>query len=437
MTVLLNKLHDFCESHGYDKNYWIAYSGGLDSTVLLALCDELTKKQRINFRVIHVNHQLNAKANEWAHFARRVSQSYQFPFIEKTLTDTKKKNESIEEYARRGRHDIFATVLNEDDIILTAHHEEDQAETVLLQLLRGSGIKGLSAMPALKPLAKGYLGRPFLSCAKSEILAYAKEKALSWVEDDSNQNMAFSRNYLRHQVMPLLKSRFPKAAQLLSRTAANCALSEEVLAECLTLQKVNGSKPNTLSISKLKALGSASCKMMLREWIRQQTNISPIHQAIDEIGKTIFASKSDKMPLVIIQRNFAVRRYRDDIYLGKCHEALPIREEYVWVLKEKCIIDNIGYLEASPSEDGDLPLSIERLFVRFLPPSEVINVLGRSRHSLKKLFQEWGVPPWLRPKTPLIFLADELIAVPGYYCSNALKQHDAKLQLKIIFHKFE
>lgn len=444
MNALLAALYSFCKAHGLSKTYWIAFSGGLDSTVLLALSHALTNLYPVvRFHVIHIDHSLSGHSKEWVVFAKEQAKQYGFPFFERTIIHARAKGESLEAYARKARYAFFAELMQPDDVVLTAHHQDDQAETVLLQLMRGAGVKGLAAMPAIKPFAKGWLGRPLLSFSREELLAFAKEKALRWIDDASNGDVAFSRNYIRHEIMPRLKTRWTKAPLMLARSAENCAHTQLLVDEYVRLREVAGSRENTLSVKKLMGCSKTLRFMMIRQWIMKGGFYPPERRQLQQIEETVINSQWDKTPRILLGGVVLVRRYRDDLYLDQNQTRLEVDrlgsdfDDCQWNLMEDCDIPLLGRLQAVLTPEGCIPAHIASLNVRFMQPSERIAVLGRGkRHLVKNLFQEWGVPPWLRHCTPMLFLEDELVGVPGYYWSYALRRDEAKncSAFKIIFH---
>lgn len=439
MNALLTALYTFCETQGLARTYWVGFSGGLDSSVLLSLCHVLAKQHAMSFRVVHVNHQLQPQATEWAAFAREQAAYYQFPYTEQTLTHQRLAGESIEAYAREARYALFAELLQANDVLLTAHHQDDQAETVLLQLMRGAGVNGLAAMPLVKPFAAGVHGRPLLSFSREALHAFAVEQALTWMDDLSNDDTALSRNYIRHRVMPLLKARWPSAPQLLARSAANCARVLEIAEAQMAARDVAGVALHTLSASKLMQLSQSERYASIRAWVMQAGYYPPTQKMLKSIEETVLASRWDKMPSVSLGRGVCVRRYRDDVHLDVTPiEGVSRLNEMIWGMTQDCVIPGVGRLEAvRVLGGGHIPADVESLNVRFLPPSERITVRGRGRsHSMSTLFQEWGVPPWLRCRTPLLFLRDELVGVPGYYWVTKWQDHSSvtSARLKINFY---
>lgn len=406
---LLEALLDFCVQSGWNRTYWVAFSGGLDSTVLLSLCAKLASNHPIRLSVIHVNHGLSLNAKTWAKACANIAKSYSLPFFEHTAQLQLLSGKSLEEAAREMRYEVFSQLMAPNDILLTAHQQDDQAETLLLQLLRGSGLKGLSAMPAMKPLGHGFHGRPLLPFSRAELTAYAIENQLSWVEDESNLDSKYSRNFLRNHVMPLIKERWPAAGALLSRTALHCADADYLLGQFgkSALVEMAGSKPNTLSVKKLLTQDAIQQRWLLRTWLINQGYLVPDTAKLRTIQTTVLNAKPDRFPRAVWQKA-EIRRYRDDLYVMACLPELHVQSTYEWDLSKPLALPGIGTLIASKFQSQFASL-------RFRQGGEMLSFPNRRSHTLKNLFQEWGVPPWERNRIPLIFVDGVMVGVVGYF----------------------
>lgn len=422
MTLLL-ALQRFCSQYGYDKTYWIGYSGGLDSHVLLAVCHALRLNQPIKLRAIHINHGLNAKSKIWADHCARVCEAYEIDYLERSIQFEQTAGRSLEELAREKRYAIFAECLNDGDLLMTAHQQDDQAETLLLQLFRGAGPKGLAAMPVERSFARGFHLRPFLGFTRSMLQEYAELMKLKWIEDESNQNLHLTRNFIRHDVLPRLKARWPTVTIAISRTASHCAEAQALLEEVAldVGKKVSGSKINTLSVNKLLQLTAENQKLVLRTWIRALDYPLPDAKKIQTILNNALKAASDKMPC-IRWGGIELRRFRDDLYLMPCLPIHNAQQIFEWDLETKLKLPGIGVLSAIRSEVKTetqrkhyLCLDIRSVSVRFRRGGEIARLPKRGHHTLKNLFQEWGVPPWERDRIPLIFVNEKLISAVGYF----------------------
>jgi len=387
---LLENLKQFCVSYRADT-YYIAYSGGVDSHALLSLMAKVRETQPIRIRAIHINHQLSPNAKDWQQHCEKACRDLNIDFITESITIDTTNGASLEEAARQQRYTVFAKRLQPNDLLLTGHHQDDQAETFLLQLLRGAGVKGLSAMPVIKPFTAAKHARPLLTVSRAELLQYANENNLHWIEDESNENKKFMRNFVRHELLPLLNTRESAASQLLSRSAGHCAEAQHLLEEYVIadLQYCAGSGENTLSAKQLLTLSPARQRLVLRTWIQTSGFRVPDHRRLASILQNVLTAKWDGMPCVKWD-DVELRRYNDDLFVMAALTA-PI------LPKEKEIA------------------GIGKVICKFRQGGEVVRIPGRGAQSLKNLFQEWRVPHWERDRIPLLYLGEEIIAVEGYY----------------------
>jgi tRNA(Ile)-lysidine synthase len=321
--------------------------------------------------------------------------------------------------ARENRYAALAGLMAPGDLLLTAQHRDDQAETLLLQLLRGSGPAGLAAMPASSRFGPGWLARPLLEVSRAELRAYAERQGLRWVEDPSNRDLRFDRNFLRHQVMPLLQQRWPAATSTIARSARLSAelqvLADELAAE--DLKRACGPWPGTLSVSVLRAFDSPRRRSLLRHWVRSRGGVMPGSRHLQRIEQECLQGRSDARPLVH-WKDVEVRRYRDGLFLlpssppRERSRIIPWRGQRALPLPY-----GLGELVLEPAEQGISAAAWDRgqVEVRFRRGGERCIPAGSNHHRpLKKLFQEWSIPPWQRDQIPLVYLDGQLAAVPGY-----------------------
>lgn len=417
MALLLDAIKQFCVEQGNNHTYWIAYSGGLDSTVLLDLFVKAREIHPIQLHAIYINHSLSPNAKSWGSHCQKMCAEYQVSYIQKTINAKSTLKESPEEIAREKRYEVFLQLLSPKDFLITAHHQDDQAETLLLQMLRGAGPKGLAAMPVLKPFGKGFHARPLLNFTRDDLKKYAEENHLQWIDDESNDNTHFSRNYIRHEVMPIFKKRWPSVTKTLSRVAAHCAEAQSLLDEYAekNLTDCMGSKPNTLSVKKLLSLSSAECKQVLRAWLQQLNFSIPSLIKLQEIEKNVLTARRDKQPKVD-WGNVEVRRYRDDIYAMNALLEYDATQVFAWDLKNPLEIPSLGVLQATEKMGAGLRRDIHSVTIQFRHGGESCQLPNRDcHHKLKKLFQTWGIPPWERSRVPLVFFENKLIGAVGYF----------------------
>lgn len=422
MDSLVELIRTFIETHGLDRKYFLAYSGGLDSHVLL----HLFAKHNIQLRAIYINHGMNAKSTEWAQHCEQTCRDLNVKFIQQNISEINPLSLSnLEEQLRQSRYQLFQDNLAANEILLTAHHQNDQAETILMQLCRGAGPQGLSAMPKIKSFGQGFHARPLLDFSREDLLQYAKHHKLNWIEDESNLNSHFTRNFLRHEIMPILTKRWPSVTKTLARAAENCADAQQFieLSSEELLTKVQGTVAGTLSVKKILLLKVLEQRHVLRSWIAQAKFSLPSTTKLQQIMQTLLHAREDKMPHVHWGKA-EIRRYQDNLFLMRklgWHDAGQILS---WDIAEPLVIPNIGILKAdllSILDPADEPRDVgeEGLQVQFRKGGETLQLPGRlHHHDLKKCFQTWGVPPWLRNRVPLVYLNERLIAVVGFWIDD-------------------
>jgi len=391
----------------------VGFSGGLDSTVLLhslAAYPELRGK----LYAVHIHHGLSVNADGWEAHCQQFCAARAIPFITRRVDFPRAAN--IEEGARTARYQVFSTLIADNDGLLLGHHGDDQAETLLLQLLRGAGVDGMAAMTAVKPLAKGKLLRPFLSHTRQTLETYARLHNLHWIEDESNQDRAFSRNYLRHQVMPLLREKWPGAVTNLMRSADHCQQAKNnlealALIDCLDLAK----KSDTLPMSLLTTLSYARLSNVLRVWLKNNAVRMPSAKVFDRLINEVVFAAIDASPCVQWD-NVVIKRYQQTLHLLQKKSISPA-VNMEWKNFPEPIQLEIGCLQATVVEGGlQVPVG-GRVHVRFRQGGELFHWRGQTKQ-LKKLLQQWQVPPWQRDILPLIFIDDCLAAVVGFAISD-------------------
>lgn len=400
------------------QHYLIAYSGGLDSHSLLKLMSLWrTQNSSISLTAVHVHHGLNPQADYWVEHCRRIASELQITFYCEYLDSSPPRGSSVEAWARESRYAALAKYMQKNSVLLTAHTQDDQAETVLLQLLRGSGPKGLAAMPQQQPFASGLWIRPFLNLSRSCLQTFAQQQALSWIEDESNAELRFDRNFIRHRIIPILRERWPEFSKNVARSAQHNAeaainLNELALAD---LQGKNVFEP--LSINLLKNLPAGRQRNLLRFWLGAQGCQLPNTRQMQRILQDLIHSRDDSQPQ-INWGECSLRRFRQHLFI--CRYCVPIEKlaPIPWDLSSPLQLPyKLGQLEVTQTHHGGLALNLNRqaLTIQFRQGGERCRLAGRAQSSLlKKLFQEWKIPPWERAFVPLLFHGDELAAVIGY-----------------------
>ncbi|HSO82208.1 tRNA lysidine(34) synthetase TilS [Thiocapsa sp.] len=394
---------------------WVAFSGGTDSTALLHAAAPRPDHSPGTLRAIHIDHGLHPDSPRWSEHCRGICQTLGVPLVVRCLNLKPIPGESLEATAREARYRTLADVLRPGDLMLTAHNQDDQAETLLLALLRGSGVHGLAAMPREAKLGQGRLVRPLLDLPRASLEQYVRAYGLSWIEDPSNASDRMDRNYLRNSVVPLLRTRWPGLSATLSRSAGHCAeaarlvdgLASELMASCA------GAHPGTLGIRALGALERSRRKAVLRLWLRRRGFALPDRRHLARILDEVIPARADADPLVAWS-GCEVRRYRDDLFaldpLPQSSGALTLRRAPSGLPPVLELPTGLGWLQWEDTSDGSAPAPTVRFGVTGLScrPSPT-----SRRRTLKNLFQEAGIPRWLRPYVPLVFSGDDLIAVAG------------------------
>ena len=416
LNTLLAQLKQFPPAH----HYRVAYSGGCDSHVLLhalaAIRDQLPVTE---ISALHINHGLAEDADHWAAHCQQVAAGLGVTFQAVSVDGLGEAGESPEAAARQARYHVFAQQMADGDGLLLAHHEDDQAETLLLQLFRGAGVRGLAAMPRHTVFAKGWLGRPLLGLSRRDLRDYAKAAELNWIEDPSNQLPDFDRNFLRHDIIPALLPRWPALSHTLARAAHHQSSASGLLDELAAadLQISQGSRAGCLSIRALSRLSRERQDNLLRYWIRQQGVSMPSSVQLQRIQAEVVSARDDAQSQVG-WADSVVRRYRDDLYLLPAALQESRLESLIWDLKTELSLTDGRRLKLMRCKGAGLKASLQGradVSVRFRQGGEVCRPQRRRQtHRLKTLWQEWGVPPWQRNQIPLIYVGEEIAQVLGH-----------------------
>lgn len=392
------------------KTWRIAFSGGLDSTVLLHLLATLAKTESLpSLSAIHVHHGLQAVAETWPDHCRSVCAALGVPL--RVVRVQVQPGASLERAARDARYGAFVEVTGVNDVLLTGQHRDDQAETLLFRLLRGAGVRGLSGMPRQRRLGNGYLLRPLLEATRADLEAYAAEHQLSWIEDPSNQDRHFSRNYLRHQVFPALTARWPQATATMARSAAHLSEAQGLLDDLAQMDLLDAStdspfewlKLPSLELASLQKLSAARQRNALGHWLESLTGLPDTDHWSG--WQDLRDAAGDARP---------VWRLAD----GELHRA----GGRIWWLTghwlRACPAVGAWLDPASPlalPENGVLKITGTipegPLHIRYREGGEVMDLPGRGHRDLKRLLNECAVPLFVRGRLPLLFKGQQLLAV--------------------------
>lgn len=409
----------------------VAFSGGADSSVLLHALTRLRDRLPAPVRALHVNHNLHPDAARWAEECEQICTQWDVPFESLTVS-VDPGRDSLEAAAREARYAAFATALGRGEILLTAHHRSDQAETLLLRLLRGTGVHGLKGIPGSRPLGQGFVARPFLNVGKTEILSYAHDFGLSVNEDPSNTDTTLDRNYLRHTVLPLLASRWPGYERTLARTAQLAAESAAIVDGVAKSDLEHcANSATSVSLQRLVSLPAPRQSQVLRSLMRN-LGMEPPSKA--QLATLLDSVSVDGNQAELIWGEWEARAYRDTLYLL---DKLPAKAEgyqQTWSAHtEFDLPEGLGSLGLWSDEGPrQAHLPPQTFTVCFRQGGERIQLPQEPFHrKLKKLFQDAGIPPWVRDRTPLIYAGEALWAVGNRWhsgpCAAWLADHKIRL----------
>lgn len=412
IELLQRHLHSFVTP---GDRLTVALSGGVDSVVLLDILAKLSTAIGFHLSAVHVNHGISQHADQWSHFCQKLCKEFVIPLSIFRVQVHKQAQQSLEAAARDARYQAFTRV--KTDYIVLAQHQDDQAETLLLQMLRGAGIKGLSAMPGVRFLTGTSIRllRPLLNIPRITLLHYAQTSNLSWVDDESNINTDFDRNYLRHQVLPVIEARYPAYRKTLARTCHHLGEAALLLDELAQADGEQAIIHHTLLLEKLRSLSSARAKNLLRYFLAQKMCYLPSTAKLNELLRQICIITSDNH-LSFRFENMEIRCFQGAI------ECLPVasaaRKQFTipWNGEKQLFIKSLQGTLVFTKKLGtgiDLQkLSQQVVTIRTRMGGEKFQPdAARPRRSLKKIFQEAALPPWKRNTLPLLFCADTLVWV--------------------------
>ena len=402
----------------------LALSGGADSVALLDILTPLRARLPFSLSAVHVNHQISPNAADWAEFCARLCAGNNIPLQVVEVDLRRQPGESLEALARDARHRVFDQ--QQADFVVLAQHLDDQAETLLLQLLRGAGAKGLSAMGERREGlgVRGEEGvemphclRPLLDVPRRLILDYVALRGLHWVEDESNADVAYDRNYLRHRVMPELERRFPGYRATLARASRNLAESAQLMDDLARMDCALALVNGNLRVDVLRALSGARARNLLRYWLAESGISMPSAGRLENLLQQLCSARDDAQ-IRISLGDAVIRRYRGEARIEKkvpaqLQEALLIR-----LLQGVQDLPGLGsrlvFVQAVGEGLSLARLSAEPVTVRPRRGGERLRPdCRRPSRSLKNLLQEAGIPPWQRQSLPLLFSGEQLVFVPG------------------------
>lgn len=389
-----------------NKDIYIGFSGGVDSTVLLHLLSTVISKSRLT--AVYINHNMQNEAEKWGLHCKKVCSELGIKFITKSVK-VMNNNQGLESSMREARYIALKQLLGPNDILAMAHHQDDQIETILLRLFRGSGPKGLTGMKETSSLYGVDIFRPLLNFDKSSIISYAKRNNLEWIEDPSNTQTNFDRNFIRSSILPSLRDRWPAVNNNITRASKHCFETQNHLDKELTKLTTKIITNNKIEIKSLKEQNPFSQKYILRTWINNNLGYPPNSKQLEYIQNNIINAKIDKCPTLQINKKI-ITRYNHTLYINeKNTNEYPKGHRLLWPANINEIkIDLYQITLKKTTSPLDLNIRFREDGERFTPNTR------QGSHPLKKLMQEWKIPPWMRNKIPLIYHGEKLIAVAGY-----------------------
>ena len=411
----------------------IGLSGGVDSVVLLDILSRLARRRRFRLAALHVNHQLSRNARQWAAFCRRLCRARGIAL--RAVKVTVPRGNSLEAAARAARYDAFRRV--RADYVALAHNQDDQAETVLLQLLRGAGVKGLAAMPLVRKAeggrrkAEGGKGslhpssfilhpsilRPLLDTTRADIEAYARARGLAWIEDESNAEPYFLRNFLRREVLPVIARRFSAYRGTLARSARNFAEAARLLEDLALADGAQHCRDGALEVAALRRLPRARAKNLLRWFLASRGALMPNSDRLEEAVRQACTAKDDARVCINLGGH-ELRRFAAALYVVPKRAAPGAGFARRWRGESVLAVPELGGVLTMLKRRGAgidaAKLTARAVAIRLRQGGEQLQPdCNRPRRSLKNLLQEAAVPPWLRARLPLLFCGDALVWVPG------------------------
>lgn len=420
----------------------LGLSGGVDSTTLLSILADLAPIMRLSLRAVHVNHGISPNAERWAEFCAGQCRKSRIPLQLETVDIGPYRSLGLEGAARHARHEIFARV--DADFVVLAQHRDDQAETLMLRLLRGAGPSGLAGMSRLKvfPGTRARIIRPLLGISREEIESCARQRGLQWVDDESNADTTRRRNFLRHDVFPMIERHFPAARAAVARAADHFAEARELLGELARSDlETCGNGDGTLEIPSLLRLGSARAKNLIRFWCESQGILPPTTAQVGELLRQLGESSADaRLSLAVSRWRFL--RHRSKLYLQAAGQVVQPDFREDWNGENALPLLALGgVLKFKPEEGRGLSLDKLRqapVTVRLRRGGEHLRLdPRRPRRTLKNLFRERGVVPWVRDRLPLVFCGEDLVSVPGVGDACEFRAVAGERGLMVSWERFE
>jgi tRNA(Ile)-lysidine synthase len=415
--MTIRELQSFLHPH---RQLLVAFSGGLDSTVMLHQLVTLrdTVQPELNIRAMHIHHGLSPRADSWVEHCRALCAAWRVPF-DVAHVQLPAGGQGIEGEARAARYQALSDSLLAGEVLLTAQHLDDQCETFLLALKRGSGPAGLASMPAILPFGDTSLLRPLLTTSRSQLEEWAHAYRLSWIEDESNQDDKYDRNFLRLRVVPLLQQRWPHFSRSVARSAELCGEQEQLLDELLAEQlDTLMSEQGALRLEPMLTMSEARRFALVRRWLAFHRAAMPSRASLQRLWQEVALSREDANPRLRLGEH-EIRRFQGELYWVP-RLNVDRDKSYLWPAPYRPLhLPGLGMVSLSGKGMAvRAPAEGETVSLRFKAPG-MLHIVGRDKgRTLKKIWQELRIPPWERDTTPLLFYGEQLIAAPGIFVTR-------------------
>lgn len=400
----------------------LALSGGLDSMVLLDLLARAQHQQPFNLQAVYIDHGISKYASAWGDFCAQQCAQRAIAFTQCHVELSGRDN--LEAKARSARYQALANYIHsKQHMLLTAHHSDDQLETLFLALKRGAGIAGLSGIAEQRDFSSGSLHRPLLAFSRAQLQSYAQQQQLQWVEDDSNNDTRFERNFVRQQLTPVLRQRWPQFSHTASRSMQHLAQLQQLVEYYTAQAAAQCVQDNWLSLTELATLLPLQQDLVLRHWLKNY-DLNPQTQWLQTLKQQVIAAREDATPQLQLA-DYQLRRFADRLYLLRDIDLLQPEHNLQWHGETHLEIPaGCGSLTFGGADMPDaLPLNISTAEIMFGQLSARFTPAGADMSKpLKQWFKLWQVPPWQRQRIPLLFANNKLVAVAGY-ASSIAAQH--------------
>ena len=411
---IYQSFQDLFKEDNSDFEILLGFSGGLDSCVLLHLLSQMQAEFHFKFKAIHIHHGLSSSADDWLNFCKKKCKSLGIKLYEVKVKINKKSSLGIEGEAREFRYEAIKK--KQKDIVVLGHHQNDQAETLMLQLLRGAGLKGLAGMPEFDEKRKFW--RPMLNIKKELLEKYVSENNIEYIEDESNEDINFDRNFIRKKVLPLIESRYPASIETISRSATNISEGHQIN-ELLALddsKNIMSDDGSHLLIENLNKLPNLRAINLIRWWLSFNDLLMPSKKNVEELFRQVKLIKKDTSLNLKISNDRSIRAFDDKLLIVSIMNDLP-SYNFKWAGQEEIELPNKSKLHFVKTKKGGLSLSklgAKSLYIKSRTGGEKLKSFpDQPSRSLKYLFQKADIPHWERDQVPLVYANEQLVAVPN------------------------